>query len=133
MRAILDSGPLVALWRARDQNKSWAERIFQEYTGPFYVSEAVLTEVSHLTGMDGEITEGLRRGRLIIGATLAEDLEAIQRCLSAYPHCDLADASVVAASERRVSLNVLTTDRRHFSTYRRKDGSPLPIVLPTAR
>jgi hypothetical protein len=27
MRAILDRGPLIALWRARDENKSWAERI----------------------------------------------------------------------------------------------------------
>jgi hypothetical protein len=29
-------------------------------------------------------------------------------------------------------VSVLSIDRRHFTTYRRADGSPLPLVLPDA-
>ena len=131
MRAILDSGPLIALWRDGEEHAAWAENIFQEFSGPFYVTEAILTEVGHLTGMDKEIIAGLKTGRFIIEGTMRDDLATIERCCKKYSHCDLADASIIALSERHPKLKVITTDRRHFATYRRKDGSQLPLILPT--
>ena len=130
MRALLDSGPLIALWRPREQYKQWAQEAFQQFTGSFYVSELILSEVSHLTGRDREILEGLKEGRFILGANLGEDFASLERSCGRYPHCDLADASVIAMSERWPTLKVLTLDRRHFVTYRRNDGSPLPLVMP---
>jgi predicted nucleic acid-binding protein len=50
--------------------------------------------------------------------------------LFAYADSDIADASVVALSEKAQNLPVLTTDKRHFSTYRRADKSALPVVTP---
>lgn len=130
MRAILDSGLLVALWRKQDEHKEWAIDLLRKFTGPFYVTELVLAEVSHMTGRERDIIAGLKNGRFILGADLVEDLETIDRCCSTYSQCDLADASIVAASERFPRLQVLTTDRKHFRTYRRGDGSPLPLVIP---
>jgi len=120
----------VALWRPQDKHKLWAQKIFREFSGPFYVTELVLSEVSHLTGRDADILAGLKTGRFIIGADVSGDLAVLEKCCSKYPHCDLADASVIAASERRPALQVLTADRRHFVTYRRSDGSALPLAMP---
>jgi predicted nucleic acid-binding protein len=129
MTAILDAGPLISLWND-DENSSWARQIFKKYHGPFYVTELILAEVAHLTDRDEELAVMIRAGKLMPGAGIWEDAGAIERCVKAYPHCGLADASIIVASERRPRLNVLTTDRRHFVTYRRGDGSPLPLVLP---
>ena len=134
MTAILDAGPLISLWGRVDKQKvehrDWAQQLFRTYQGPFYTSELVLSEVAHLTGRDVEIVELINSGFLLLGASLQEDAPAIERCLSAYPHCDLADASVIAASERRPKLPILTTDRRHFITYRRRDRSAPTLILP---
>jgi predicted nucleic acid-binding protein len=134
MNAILDAGPLVSLWGRADREKvehrEWAKKLFATYAGPFYTTELVLSEVAHLTGRDVEISELVSAGYFLPGCQLWEDAPLIERCVRNYPHCDLADASLIAASEHRPKLKILTTDRRHFLTYRRNDGSPLPLVLP---
>jgi hypothetical protein len=69
---------------------------------------------------------------------LLDQLDDIDRLLRKFPHCDLADASVIALSERYRRASVLSLDRRHFITYRRADGSRVPVVsrrlkVPIAR
>jgi predicted nucleic acid-binding protein len=137
MKAILDAGPLIALWgrvdKQRDQHQDWARTIFAHYTGPFYTSEAVLCEVGFMTGRPGRVIEGVAKGHLVIGISLAQDAAAMARVVNNFNHCDLADSSIVALSEKLPALDVLTTDRRHFVTYRRSDKSPLPLVLPSQK
>jgi predicted nucleic acid-binding protein len=130
MRAILDSGPLIAAWNADDEHHSWAVGLFQTYSGPFYTSEPVLTEVAHLTGRDREIVDGLRARRFLLEAGILHQIEDIEYYLGKWKHCDLADATMIALSEAKRRLDVISTDRRHFSTYRHRDGSSLPLVLP---
>jgi predicted nucleic acid-binding protein len=132
MRAILDSGPLIALWNAEREHLSWIEQLFLRFSGPYYVTEPVLTEVAHLTGRDKLIVSGLRSGKFLLPEGILDQLDEIERSLKHFPHCDLADASVIALSERYRRVSVLSIDRRHFVTYRRHDGSPLPMVLPEA-
>jgi len=132
VRAILDSGPLIALWNAEPDHLPWVEELFQRFAGPYYVTEPVLTEVALLTGRDKLIVEALKSGRFLLPEGLLDQLDDIDRSLEKFPHCDLADASVIALSERHRRLSVLSLDRRHFLTYRRADGSPVPVVLPDA-
>ena len=130
MRAILDSGPLIALWNQKDENHSWAKKLFSEdYSGPFHVTECVLTEVAHLTGRDRLIVETIKTGRFILEEGLGQT-DKVDRFLEKFDHCDLADATVIALSERKPGMDVISTDRRHFVTYRRSDGSALPMVFP---
>src|ERR1017187_8894795 len=82
MKAILDAGPLIASWNADDKHHAWADNIFKEYQGPFFISGSLLA-----------------------------DAAAIERMLSDYSQCDLGDASIVAVSERKKTAPVLTTDR----------------------
>lgn len=132
MRAILDSGPLIALWNAEPTHLPWIEEAFKRFTGPYYVTEPVLTEVAHLTGRDKLIIEALKSGKFLVPEGLLDQLDDIERSLQKFPHCDLADASVISLSERYRRISVLSLDRRHFVTYRRADGSRLPVVLPVS-
>jgi uncharacterized protein len=132
MRAILDSGPLIALWNAEADHLPWVEEVFKRFAGPYYVTEPVLTEVAQLTGRHKLIVEALKSGRFLVPEGLLDQLDDIDRSLQKFPRCDLADASVIALSERYRRVSVLSMDRRHFTTYRRADGSPLPLVLPDA-
>ena|SRR5579872_5714443 len=132
MRAILDSGPLIALWNAEPDHLAWVEGVFKRFGGPYYVTEPVLTEVAHLTGRDKLIVEALKSRKFLVPEGLLEQLDDIDRSLQKFPHCDLADASVIALSERYRRLSVISLDRRHLITYRRADGTAVPLVLPGA-
>ena len=130
MRAILDAGPLIAAWNVSDEHHAWAKLLFQRYHGPFHTTELVLSEVAHLTGRNAEVLAGIRTGKLVISARLPEDGDAMRRVLDGYPEADLADASVVAISEKLPRLKILTTDARHFAAYRRRDKSAPELELP---
>ena len=130
MKAILDAGPLIAAWDKTDEHHQWANALLKRYPGPYLTTEFVLSEVAHMTGKDAEIIEGVRTERFIILGNLKEDAHAIQRVLFAYSQSDIADASLVVLSEKETKLPVLTTDKRHFQSYRRADKSALPIVTP---
>jgi len=130
VNAILDAGPLIAAWDKTDRHHAWAVAIFKQYPGPYLTTELVLAEAAHMTGKDREIVEAIRAGRLLLDGGLRSDAAGIQRVLFAFVHCDLADASIVVLSEKQKKLPVLTTDRRHFITYRRADKSALPIETP---
>lgn len=130
MKAILDAGPLIAAWNKSDSLHKWAAAILKAHPGPYLTTELVLSEVGHMTGKDAEIIEGVRTGRLIVDGGLRDDAAAIQRILFSYKAADITDASIVALSEKWPKLPVLTTDRRHFSAYRRVDKTALPVVMP---
>ena len=130
MKAILDAGPLIAAWDKSDEHHQWAKAMLKKYSGPYLTTEFVLCEVAHMTGKDVEIMEGVRTGRFLFDGSVTTDAAAIQCVLFAYADSDIADASVVALSEKAQNLPVLTTDKRHFSTYRRADKSALPVVTP---
>lgn len=134
MKAILDAGPLIALWGRADQrpdkHHEWAVKIFAHYSGPFFTSETVLGEVGFMTGCAADILKGVAKRHFIVGTDFEHDFAAMSRVLAHFDHCDLADSSVVVLSEKLPNLDVITTDRRHFLTYRRMDRSALPVVFP---
>jgi predicted nucleic acid-binding protein len=130
MNAILDAGPLIAAWDRSDKDHNWAISVLKKYPGPYLTSELVLAEVAHMTGKDVEIIEGVRTGMFVFGGNLHEDAAAIQRVLFSYETSDITDASLVVLSEKQKKLPVLTTDKKHFYSYRRVDKSALPIITP---
>ncbi|MDQ6630487.1 MAG: hypothetical protein M3Y82_01875 [Verrucomicrobiota bacterium] len=134
MKAILDAGPLIALWgrmeKGEDKYQKWASDIFNRYSGPFFTSEAVLCEVGFMTGRNDDILTAIEKKHFIVATSFERDFAAMSRVLNGFIHCDLADSSVVVLSEKLPLLDVLTIDRRHFLTYRRADKSALPLVLP---
>ena len=66
-----------------------------------------------MTGQDALIVEGVRSGKFIVAGNIHQDASAMTRALAVYPDCDLADASLIALSERRPQVHV-----RHFGQNR---------------
>jgi hypothetical protein len=130
MIAVMDAGPLIAAWNKGDEHETWAQGIFKKYRGPYHTTELVLAEVAYMTGRDELIAQMVRERKFLIGASLWQNSAEMERCLQRFNHCDIADASVIVTSEMNPSLKVITTDKRHFLTYRRADGSTLPLELP---
>jgi len=130
MRAILDSGPIITLWNQEQGRLEWAKDLFRRFSGPYYVTELMLAEVAYLTGRHRDIVTALRSKRFLLEHTILEQLDDVESYLDKFPHCDLADASILALSERHRRLAILTNDRRHFVTYRRHDGSAPELELP---
>src|SRR6476620_10467001 len=98
MKAILDAGPMIALWGRGDGHKEkhqeWARGAFRQYRGPFLTTEAVLCEIGFMTGRAEEILEGVARRHFIIGLSFEQDAAAMARVLRDFQHCDLADSSI---------------------------------------
>lgn len=133
MRAILDSGPLVALLNREDRHHAWAQEAFARVQPPLWTCEPVLTEVAHLTGQARELLDMVAEQRLKIGLDLEEQAAATGALLARYgKRMDLADACVVRMSELTKRCVVMTLDRRDFSVYRRNGRDVIPILAPGA-
>lgn len=123
-RALLDTGPLVALLHAGDQDHARCQQIFQEFQGQLLTTEPVLTEAMHLL-------RNLRKGpRACIdfilhgGAVLVpqsrDSLSECARLLAKYADLpmDFADATLVALASELQIQQVFTLDVRDFTIYR---------------
>ncbi|MCX6938211.1 MAG: DNA-binding protein [Verrucomicrobia bacterium] len=97
-------------------------------------TETVLAEACYLLGgrrrAVQEVVRMVEAGVLVPLPTLAEDAGRIGVLLQKYPQMDLGDATLVALSERNPRARLITVDRTDFSVYRRKDGTPVPCVMP---
>ncbi len=131
MRTIVDTGPLVALFNRRDQYHDWVLEILERLQLPFWTCEPVVTEASYLTGRGHELLEMVTKRQLRIALKIEDEASALGRLLARYAGVmDLADACVVRMSELTQNCQVLTTDRRGFSSYRRNGRDAIPLVMP---
>jgi len=131
MKAILDTGPLVALLNRSDRYHSWAQQALSGVKPPLWTCEPVLAEACHLTGQARAILEMVSEQRIRIGLDLEEQAAAAAALLARYrKRMDLADACVVRMSELTKRCVVITLDRRDFSFYRRNGREVIPLVAP---
>jgi predicted nucleic acid-binding protein len=134
---LLDTGPVVALCNPLDSLRARAEKDFGQLLGsPFHICEAVLIEACH------HLHAGWQRERL--GALLA-DLDVTVRKETNEPvflgelfawlekyadHSpDWADACIAVLSGRDRKLKIWTYDSEFQTTWRRPDGSAIPLAV----
>lgn len=134
-RLLLDTGPLVAYLDARDSCHEEAAAGLDNFTGELHTTGAVITEAMHLViaARDGPalLAEFVTasRARVHDFAQPAE-LRAAATLMMKYSDTpmDYADATLVLLAERIDVLDVLTLDRRGFSTYRTAKGQALRMA-----
>ncbi len=136
-QVLLDTGPLVALLDRSDTHHAWAVEQMRQVTLPLLTADAVVTEAAHLTRhLAGawEILHGyIRDGHLVnvfdfgCMANRAFDLMVQYRSVP----MDYADACLVALSEHRGELPVMTVDG-DFQIYRRHGSRPIRLLAPYA-
>jgi uncharacterized protein len=132
---LIDSGPLIAALRARDQHHAWARAHFESADEPFVTCEAVIAECLFLLERSNEGKEALcsllERGIVIVDFSLPGQLAEILRLIRRYDDTpmSLADACLVRMSEQSDAATVFTTDG-DFRVYRRNGRQMIPTIMP---
>jgi predicted nucleic acid-binding protein len=134
---LVDAGPLVGAFWPADQWHSWSRKTLIALGGPAYTTETVFAEASHLLkrhtpallSLFAALDAGLVRFRPVYPDHLARAAQLITDYKS---FADAGDASLVILSELYPSARLITLDVRDFAIYRRKDGTPVPCIIPGA-
>ena len=132
---IVDTGPLVAYFKADDYYHDWSRETLGSFRPPLHTCDAVVSETCFLLrktefGVD-RFMEFLDRGVVILDFQLQPELPTVRKLLKRY--CDvpmsLADACLVRMSELFEESVILTADK-DFLIYRRNGRQIIPVLLP---
>lgn len=131
MRAIADTGLIVALLAADDPHHLWAADAFRQYS-PFFTCDAVLAEACSFFPDPRLVMTLVARGDLVLDFDLAEQMPRVMELVAKYADrpMDLADACVVRMTELSQQCKVWTVDRADFLTYRRHGRQAVPCEFP---
>jgi uncharacterized protein len=133
VRAIVDTGYLVALLNADDEHHGWAVAVLPRLRGPWLTAEACVSETIFLLERAGRVAsarllEWMHRGALVSQHLLPQELEAVRIEMFRYKQrwVDFADACLVCLSDARPKLPVATVDAKDFAVYfKRRRGRRL--------
>ena len=137
VRVVVDSGPLLALFNARD---AWHSSIVEwtkahpetRWITPWPVATEVCALLARRVGNPAalDFLRWAQRGGITIdvpGGTTLDEVLRISERFSSLPF-DLADASVAETAARLRIRHVLTIDS-DFDVYRDASGKPLENAL----
>jgi uncharacterized protein len=134
VKAIADTGFLVAFGNRKDQHHAWAIKLADRVTEPLLTCEAVLAEAAFHLGSSAValafVTQGLVRPALVLGDHIARLTELAERYADREP--DLADLCLIRLSELNPRHPVITTDLNDFRVYRRGRREAIPLIHPPA-
>ena len=132
----MDTGPFIAYVNRRDPAHAAVTRRLDDFTGHLVTTGAVVTEVMHfVSGVPGG---PLAFAELLIasGTQIAETSDPKMMLVAAdlmasYADTpmDFADATLVQLADAVGVIDILTLDRRGFSTYRTAKGKAFRLVL----
>lgn len=135
-RAVIDSGPLVAVFNAKDAFHPSALAFFKSFQGNLYSTIAVLTEVDYLLDFDIQAQLAMLDWVLSGGLEVIEldhsDLKAIRHLTQKYADlpADFADTSLIAVAEKMNIEYVVSIDS-DFYAYRTLSSRYLTNLMET--
>lgn len=136
VKYLIDAGPLVGAFWATDQWHQWSRNTLSSLGTPVLTTETVFAEAAHhlkthlpsLLQLLAALEAGLVRFAPVYPAGTGRAAEIITRY---QPRADWGDASLVILSERYPRAQLITVDMRDFTIYRRRDGHPVPCIMPS--
>jgi predicted nucleic acid-binding protein len=135
MPAIVDTGPLVAVFNRAERHHSWVAGCIEELEQPLLVCEPVLAETMYLLRRHPAAQDALlgflQNGALSIAFRIEEHVRDLGKLLRKYRDTPMsfADACVVRMAEIHERHAVLTFDS-DFSIYRKHGRVPLSLIYP---
>lgn len=134
MKAIADTGFLVALANQRDQYHDWAVDILAGLHTPLLTCEAVLSETAFHLKSSRTTLLMVASGLVRIAMSSEDQWSDLLRLAEQFDdqHPDLADLCVIRLSEIYSSHKVLTVDGSDFRVYRRNNRELIPVICPTS-
>jgi predicted nucleic acid-binding protein len=133
--AIVDTGPLVALFDRAEQHHRWVAERMEELDAPLLVCEPVLTEAMYLLGdyskAQDTMLASVHNGAFEIALQIDDHVDALRKLLQTYRDVpmSLADACVVRMAEIYDKHAVLTLDSDFF-VYRKHGRGSLALIHP---
>ena len=135
MKAIADTGFLVAFTNRTDHHHQWALGIAQRVSEPLLTCEAVLAETAFHTGSSALVLSmlqgGLIRSAFVLGDHMSRLADLAARYADRNP--DIADLCLICLSELHPRYPVITTDVADFRIYRRGRREVIPLICPSNR
>lgn len=135
MKAIADTGFLVAFANRADVHHDWAVGLAARVTEPLLTCEPVLAEAAfHLQNVS--IVLAMVTDRLVaLGFDCNDHLPQLAALARRYAdrHPDLADLCLIRLSELHPRHSVITVDVEDFRVYRRNKRETIPLIVPPAR
>jgi predicted nucleic acid-binding protein len=133
---LLDTGPLIAYLDAVDPAHAAVAERLDGFTGQLVTTGAVLTEAMHF------VSGTVGGAKLLADFATASSLRVYDLCQPPELHpaaalmdryadtpMDFADATLLLLAEGLQVEEILTLDRRGFSTFRTRMGKALRQVL----
>jgi uncharacterized protein len=135
MKAIADTGFLVAFGNRRDTHHRWALEIAERVTEPLLTCDAVLAETAFHLGSARLALAFVEQGLVLPVFTVAAHLQRLKELAARYADRapDLADLCVIRLSELHPRHPVITTDYNDFQVYRRGRREAIPLIRPPQR
>ena len=126
MTIVADTGPLYALV---DTSDAWHKRVVEWWRRnrePVVVPVCVMPEVCYLLHTrisqraEAAFVRSVSDGEFVVESLEAEDIARAEALVRKYADLELGfvDATIIATAERLDAIEVVTTDRRHFSAVR---------------
>ena len=133
---LIDTGPLVAYLDRADPMHHSVAQTFDTFSEQLATTSAVITEAMHMLAgaSDGPtlLAELVQTTDLRISeSTQAEQIRQAALLMRKYADTpmDFADATLVLLADAIGVVEILTLDRRGFSTYRTAKGKRFRLVL----
>jgi uncharacterized protein len=132
---LIDSGPIVAALRSRDQHHNWARAQFEATTESFLTCEGVISEslflLERAPGGKASLCGLLERGIIVPDFSLRQQLVETLRLIRRYQDTPMsfADACLVRMAELRDGAIIFTTDA-DFQIYRKRGRQVIPLLIP---
>ncbi len=133
---LVDTGPLVAYLDASQDGHAEVVSKVDPFIGRIATTSAVITEAMHFVG------SASTGPRLLADLLVAWDVEVydfsepaglpeVVALMEQYANVpmDFADATLVLLAEALSAPDILTLDRRGFSTYRTRPGNGFQLLL----
>jgi uncharacterized protein len=133
---VLDTGIVYALFDAGDRWHAQALAFANAYAGKLVIPQTVIPEAAYLLSKylgdeaEREFAQALIRQDFHMEALTQADMQRVAQLLNAHrtPNIGIVDASVAAIAERLKTLDVATTDRRHFTGMQTSKGKALNLL-----
>jgi predicted nucleic acid-binding protein len=137
VRALVDTGAVVALFNRADRHHAAAVAWFRAFRGELLSTDAVITETAYVLAMSAVHQQAALawferlRAAGLLRVEAIEDYAAVARIIGRYARlpCDYADATLIAVAERTGVTAIATVDQRDFSVYRIKGRKRFQLVL----
>ena len=132
MKAIADTGLIVAFGSRTDRYHAWAVELARTITEPLLTCEAVLAEAAFHLGSTAYVLNLLEDEMIRIAFDCNRHLVRLKELAVRYEDRkpDLADICLIRMSEIYPKHPVITVDEADFRIYRRNKRDIIPTIFP---